>query len=250
MATFVIVHGGWGGGWEWTPVARLLRARGHDVFTPTLTGMGERSHLGRKEVVDLSTHIEDVVAVLEFEDLHGVVLCAASYGGLPVTGAADRCADRVALLVYVDALVPAAGQAGIDLAPGPLRDMALEGLAENGPNWRMPMPEELLEALYPPGSIPDEVRAGLQRIRPQPAATFTEPLHLSGAVDSLQRAFIRCLNDDWTESVGGDLVVAGAERAKAEGWLYREVKTGHDPHILAPEETAALLEELAATAGA
>ncbi len=90
VSIFVIVHGGFGGGWEWTPVAQALRDNGHIVFTPTLSGMGERSHLGPGLV--LGTHIEDVVAVLEFEDLHDVVLCGASYGGMAVTGAADQVA--------------------------------------------------------------------------------------------------------------------------------------------------------------
>ena len=86
MATFVIVHGGFGGGWEWTPVARALRVQGRMVFTPTLTGMGDRVHLGPD--VGLATHVQDVVATVEFEDLDEVILCGASYGGMPVTGAA------------------------------------------------------------------------------------------------------------------------------------------------------------------
>ena len=101
----MIVHGGWGGGWEWAAVARVLRTRGHDVFTPTLTGMGERAHLGRPGI-GLATHVEDVVAVLELEDLHDVVLCGHSYGGMPVSGAADLAAERIRLVVYIDALVP------------------------------------------------------------------------------------------------------------------------------------------------
>lgn len=104
METFLIVHGGFGGGWEWTEVAVALRARGHAVFTPTLTGMGERFHLGPE--VGLSTHVQGVVGVLEFEDLCDVVLCAASYGGMAATAAADRVPDRVSLVVYVDALIP------------------------------------------------------------------------------------------------------------------------------------------------
>ena len=95
MSTFVIVHGAWGGGWEWSPVARLLREHDHEVFTPTLTGMGERAHLDLHEVVRLATHVDDVVAVMEFENLVDVVLVGASYGGVPVTGAADRAADRI-----------------------------------------------------------------------------------------------------------------------------------------------------------
>ena len=90
MTTFVIVHGAWGGGWEWSPVADILRRHGHRAFTPTLTGMGERAHLSHGEPVGLGTLVDDIVAVLEFERLRDVVLCGASYGGMPATGAADR----------------------------------------------------------------------------------------------------------------------------------------------------------------
>jgi pimeloyl-ACP methyl ester carboxylesterase len=99
VATFVIVHGGFGGSWEWTPVAARLRARRHEVFTPTLTGMGERAHLAAPEV-GVSTHIEDVIGVLAMEDLRDVVLCAHSYGGIPITAAADQAPERVGLVIY------------------------------------------------------------------------------------------------------------------------------------------------------
>ena len=144
MSSVVIVHGAWGGGWEWSPVARLLRERGHDVFTPTLTGMGERAHLSKQDYVGLTTHVDDVVAVLEFENLRDVVLCGASYGGMPVTGAADRAADRVGSVVYVDALVPLAGQSALDLLPEAFGDMVRSGVDEHGANWRVPMPPDLL----------------------------------------------------------------------------------------------------------
>ena len=133
VSIFVIVHGGFGGGWEWTPVSQLLQERGHVVFTPTLTGMGERSHLGPR--VGLGTHIADVVAVLEFEDLHDVVLCGASYGGMAVTGAADRAPERVALVVYVDALVPVDGQSGVDLLPEWFGALVRAGADEHGHGW-------------------------------------------------------------------------------------------------------------------
>lgn len=106
MTTFVIVHGAWGGGWEWSPVADILRTYGHRAFTPTLTGLGERAHLSHGQPVGLGTHIDDIVAVLEFERLRDVVLCGASYGAIPATGAADRAADRVRMLIYIDGLVP------------------------------------------------------------------------------------------------------------------------------------------------
>ena len=141
MATFVIVHGAFGGGWEWTPVADRLRGSGHDVFTPTLTGMGERSHLGPR--VGLSTQVDDVVSVLEFEDLEDVVLCGASYGGMAVTGAADRVAERIAMVIYIDALVPSDGQAGLDLLPEEFGDLVRGAADDDGHGW-VPVPAAIL----------------------------------------------------------------------------------------------------------
>ena len=108
MATFVIVHGAWGGGFSWARIRRMLAAEGHEVFTPTLTGLGERAHLASPDV-DLATHIQDVVAVIETEDLRDVILLGHSYGGMVVTGAADRVADRLAHLAYLDAFAPLDG---------------------------------------------------------------------------------------------------------------------------------------------
>ena len=167
MSTFVIVHGAWGGGWEWSPVARLLREHDHEVFTPTLTGMGERAHVGLHEEVSLATHVDDVVAVMEFENLLDVVLVGASYGGVPVTGAADRAADRIKLVVYVDALVPLGGQSALDLLPEAFGATVRSGIAEHGRRWRVPMPPELLATLLPAASLPDDVRARYLAQRPR-----------------------------------------------------------------------------------
>ncbi|MGH3115884.1 MAG: alpha/beta fold hydrolase [Gaiellales bacterium] len=246
MSVFVIVHGAWGGGWEWSPVARLLRQRGHDVFTPTLTGMGERAHLGREEHVGLGTHVADIVSVLEFENLGDVVLCGASYGGMPVTGAADRAAGRVGLVVYVDALVPRSGQSALDLLPKGFGAMVQAGLDGYGSRWRVPMPPDLLAALLPAGSLPDDVRAGyIARVRDQPAATFAEPVTLTGAVDQLPRAFVRCTTGEFSEELGGDPIEACAARARAEGWLYRELPAPHDPQVFNPTGMAEVLDDLA-----
>lgn len=108
MTSFVLVHGAWCGGWIWKHVASALRARGHDVLTPTLTGLGERAHLASPEV-GLGTHVEDVVRVLEYDDLTDVVLVGHSYGGMVVTGVGDRVPERLAQLVYLDAFVPREG---------------------------------------------------------------------------------------------------------------------------------------------
>src|ERR1700677_4419831 len=113
--TFVLVHGAWHGGWCWRRVADLLERKGHKVFTPTLTGLGERSHLMSKDVV-LDTHIMDVVNLIKWEDLHGICVVAHSYGGWPVSGAIEHTLDRVASVVYLDAFVPEDGQKALDVA--------------------------------------------------------------------------------------------------------------------------------------
>jgi pimeloyl-ACP methyl ester carboxylesterase len=113
---FVLVHPAWLGGWCWRKTAPLLRARGHDVHAPTLTGLGERAHLVRRDI-GLATHVEDVVNVLEFEDLRGVILVGNSSGGMVITGVAERAPERIAQLVYLDAFVPEHGQSLVDLLP-------------------------------------------------------------------------------------------------------------------------------------
>jgi pimeloyl-ACP methyl ester carboxylesterase len=117
MATYVLVHGGGHGGWCYQRVARLLRAAGHEVYAPTLTGLGERAHLLSPRV-DLDMHIRDVAAVMEYEDLREVILTGHSYGGMVITGAADRAADRVSRLVYLDAANPKDGQSLVDVSGG------------------------------------------------------------------------------------------------------------------------------------
>lgn len=239
MATFVIVHGAFGGGWEWTEVAAALRARGHTVFTPTLTGMGERAHLGPE--VGLSTHVQDVIGVLEFEDLWDVVLCGASYGGMAATGAADRVPDRISLVVYIDALIPRDGQSGLDLLPTAFAEMVRAQADAGGHGW-VGVPDAVLP---PAGLIPEDRRARyIARLRPQPVATITEPISLTGATTRLPRAFVRCTASDL--AVGGDPIEPMAARVRAEGWPYRELAAPHDPHLFDPARTAALLDDLAA----
>src|SRR5438874_2803985 len=109
MRTYVLVHGAWGGNHSWRDFAPILWARGHEVFAPSLTGLGERVHLGGPQT-DLSTHIQDVVNCIEYQDLHDVVLVGHSYGGMVVTGVADRLPDRIRRLVYLDALLPDSGE--------------------------------------------------------------------------------------------------------------------------------------------
>lgn len=219
-------------------MARTLREWGHDVFTPTLTGMGERVHLGPE--VGLSTQVQDVASVLEFEDLRDVVLCGASYGGMAVTGAADRLPDRIALLIYVDALIPRDGQSGLDLLPASFGDMLRASAREQRHGW-VAVPGAVLP---PEGLIPAEERTRfVARLRPQPLATFTEPIRLTGAIDRVPRAFVRCTGG--LLDIGGDPIEPMAARARSEGWPYRELAAPHDPHLFFPLATAAVLHELA-----
>jgi pimeloyl-ACP methyl ester carboxylesterase len=239
VATFVIVHGAFGGGWEWAGVAAALRAVGHTVFTPTLTGMGERSHLGPR--VGLGTHVQDVVGVLEFEDLWAVVLCGASYGGMAVTVAADRVPDRISLVVYVDALIPQHGQTGLDLLPSAFGDDVRSRADAHGHGWAA-VPDVVL----PPGGVISEKRRThyIDRLRPQPIASFTEAVSLTGAIDRLPRAFLRCTAGSLAGV--GDPIEPMAARAREEGWPYRELATPHDPQLFDPAGTASALHDFAA----
>jgi pimeloyl-ACP methyl ester carboxylesterase len=242
MGIFVIVHGGFGGGWEWTPVARLLRGLGHEVYTPTLSGMGEHSHLASAAPVGLSTHVQDVVGVLEYEDLHNVVLVGSGYGGIPVTSAADRVAHRVSMIAYLDALVPYDGECALDLLPSLFGQFVRESVEEFGETWRVPslvdpMPQATFES-------PVEREAHGLRLRAQPAMTFVEPVYLSGAIDHVPRAFVRCTQTDLLDENDVDPVEAMVGRASNGFWHYREMSAPHDPHLTHPQATVRVLTEL------
>ena len=137
MTTFVLVHGAWHGGWCWSRVARRLRAAGHEVHTPTLTGLGDRSHLMSRSV-NLQTHVQDVANLLHWEELNDIVLCGHSYGGMVITGVANRLAKRIKSLVYLDAFVPENGQAVLDFMPADRVEQFYESVREKGAGWLIP----------------------------------------------------------------------------------------------------------------
>lgn len=236
MATFVIVHGAWSGAHAWRWVRPLLREAGHDVFTPSLTGLGERAHLASPEV-DLETHVRDVVGTLEFEDLREVVLVGHSYGGPVITGVADRAPGRVAHLVYLDADMPCDGDAEMDLLP-PDERSAYEAAAElHGEGWRIPPP---VPDPLPPGLDPD-VRWALSRMVPQPLRTFTQPLRLTSAAPPVRRTYVL-----HTEGKQGQELPDYVQRVRDdEDWEFLELAAGHAAHVTAPRELADLLIRLA-----
>ncbi len=173
MATFVLVHGSFHGGWCWQKVARLLRESGSEVHTPTLTGLGERSHLATRQA-GLDLHIQDIINVLEFEDLHDVVLVGHSYAGLVITGVAERVPQRLKLLVYLDAFIPHDGQSAFDLMPGTEEQWTQMAVAQ-GDGWLVPaMSAEMM-------GITNRTDAAWaqSRLRPMPLFTHQQPYHVN-----------------------------------------------------------------------
>lgn len=236
MATFVMVHGAFGGGWQWREVARLLRDRGHEVSTPSLTGHGERIHLATLET-GLETHIEDICNVLRYEDLHEVILVCQSYGGMVVTGVADRMPERLAHLVYLNALVPEHGQAAFDLLPVAMRQHFEASARTVGDGWRVPAPP-----------LEDDPRvAALARGRfvPSPLRMFTDPLQF-GPPPNVPRTFIWCTEDPAGLAGVADLMQLFADRARDDPtWRFRQLTAPPDAVIHMPGEVADLLEEAA-----
>ena len=246
MASYVLVPGAWLGGWAWQDVAARLRARGHDVYPITLTGLGERVHLARPEV-DLETHIADVVNTVKWNDLNGVILAGHSYAGTVVTGVADRIPDRIDQLVYVDSAPLADGMAMTDLYPPDALAALQQTVDESGQGWLYPFPgfQYLAEDTSRAGLGEREQAVIAARATPHPWATYTQPLRLERAgaeAAPYRQVLIAC------DEMRG-LVAAGVPQIAfmaAPPWHYLELETGHWPMISAPTELAEMLDGLAA----
>ena len=236
MAPFVLVHGADIGGWCWRWVTPHLRRAGHDVYTPTLTGHGERVHLASPHV-DLDTHIEDVVNVLRYEDLTDVVLVGYSYGGMVAAGVADRLPKRIAHLVYLDSDVPRDGETSVP----PNRHAARQVLArDHGDGWRVPPAAAGVDALL--AELPEEQRRWIAaRLAPHMLETWAQPIRLAGAAAAIPTTYIRC-------TVGYDPDDEDTRRQDARihsepSWHYRELAASHLAVVTAPREVADLLLE-------
>lgn len=235
MTTFLLVHGGWVGGWYWAKVTPLLHVGGHHVFTPTLTGCGERAHL-INPAIDLDTHIEDVTNVIQYENLGDVVLVGHSYGGMVISGVAERVPERLAHLCYLDAFVPEDGQALADLVgPAIIADAREKAqLSSDGSRVAMPFP------LAAVGVVKDEdVMWMTPRLTPHPLNTMLQPIRLQNpASQTIPRTFIYCNNP----ALG--FFDGFAQKARL-GWRYREIATGHTAMVTEPRRVADLLLETA-----
>jgi pimeloyl-ACP methyl ester carboxylesterase len=237
MATYVLVHGGGHGGWCYQRVARILRAQGHEVYAPTMTGLGERAHLLNAEV-DLHRHIEDIAAVLAFEDLRDVILVGHSYGGMVITGTADRVADRIGRLVFLDAANPVNGQSLADVAGPVINAVRPFGETVDGMELvLLPAPDAGM--LYGV-TDPDDLAWMAERLTAHPWKCFEQPLELTNvaALWAIPQYHIVCTSTLATR----DTVLMA--RARAEGRLW-DIDTGHDLMITEPEKVAHALLQVA-----
>jgi pimeloyl-ACP methyl ester carboxylesterase len=220
--TIVIVHGAWGGSWAWRKVEALLRDKGFNVYRQQLTGLGDRVHLSRPDI-GLSTHIEDVVNTIRYEDLHDIILLGHSYGGMVITGVADRIPDRIRRLVYVDAFVPNDGESVMSFVGG------------RG-DWLKQMIKG--DYIVPPWVKPDQPPP---HDEPQPLKTFTESLSLKNKA-ALKIPATYILTVDAGKEAKADDFWPQAQRAKERGWPVLELTADHNAQWSAPE---ALVEMLA-----
>lgn len=244
MATFVLVHGAFLGGWAWRHVRRLLAEAGHEVWTPTLTGAGERAHLLSPKI-NLSTHIDDVANVILYEELRGVILVGHSYAGMVITGVADRIPERIAHLVYLEAAAPTSGQN----ATGAFADgtaAVLSGMSEgNKESWLLPpLPLDAVGI-----TRPEDVAWASDKRVPHPLLALQQPLHLQRtAPPPFPRTYIHCTQrEPIIKLFGADPLQPFSDRARAgvDGWRYRTIDAPHDVMIAAPAEAARHLLEIA-----
>ena len=231
MRTFVFVHGGWHGGWCWTRVARLLRSQGHDVFTPTLTGAGERAHLLRSSAT-LETGIEDIIGVLNAEELEDVVLVGHSAGAATILGVADRSPEKISTLVFLDGLILRNGES-LRSHFTPFQEEVYQAALKGGGNPFPQPPAQMF--MVPAGPDADWVN---RRLTPQPFGTASSALHLEHDLGNGKSCvYIACLAPIHP-------FVAASHRFAQEqaGWQWQPIDAGHDAMITAPEQVVQALQ--------
>lgn len=234
--TYVLVHGAFHGGWCWRRVADRLQAAGQRVFTPTCTGAGERLHLLTAEG-GLETAVTDIINVMIFEELQDVILVGHSFGGVVITGVADCEPDRIAHLVYLDATVLEDGECAFDCLSAEVAATRRQAARRTTGGLTMPPP--------PPGTfgVIDAVDTAWlrRRLTPQPMSTYTDPLHLSGPPgNGVPKTYIAC-----TKPLYAPMAMSHTRVRGQEGWDWRELPTGHDAMITAPDAVVEILLSIA-----
>lgn len=231
-ATYVLVHGAWHGGWCWRHVAERLAAAGHRVFCPTLTGLGERAHLLTR-AVNLSTHVQDVVALLEAEELERVVLVGHSYGGIVITGVAARAKAQLKQLVYLDSAIVEDGASWASIGLPEVVAERRKAAQESSGGVSLPVPDARVFGLLKP----DQIGWVQRRLTPQPFGGYEETMRWGGPVgNGVPKVYVDCTDPAYA----GLAPVKERYRGKP-GWPFAEIRTGHDAMVSAPEETAQLL---------
>ena len=232
--TFVLVHGAGHGSWSWKRVRRLLAVKGHEVFAPTLTGVGERSHLLSRNIT-LQTHIADVVNLFEWEDISDAILVGHSYAGWVITGAAERLHDRLSGIVYLDAFLPENGQRPYDALPA-AQQAAIAAAVDRGDLARPGATSALLRIQNPVDAAWVD-----RKMTPHPLAVSMNRIELTGAVDRIaKKLFVRTPQ---FPSPAYDTALERCERSP--GWRTAVLhECGHDPHIDCPEVVSDLLEQM------
>jgi pimeloyl-ACP methyl ester carboxylesterase len=240
---FVLVHPAWHGAWVWKKVAPLLQAKGHRVSTPTLTGLGELSHLATPDI-GLDHHVGDVAHVLAYEDLRDVILVGHSSSGAVITGVADRVPERIAHLVYLDAFVPEDGQSVFDLVMPERRRMMEELVKTEGDGWLLPRfappPWETIIREMWGVTDNDDVRWMVERMTPTPVGHFRDPVRRTNtAAARVPRTYVRC------PKFPNPRFDVHAEMARrTAGWHYLELQAPHHPVVTMPDEVSSLLLDL------
>jgi pimeloyl-ACP methyl ester carboxylesterase len=236
MSTFVLVHGAWQGASTWDLVVPELQTAGHKVFTPVLTGLGEDSHR-LSPAVNLDSHIDDVAGALKRESLYGITLVGHSYGGMVITGVAERESGRLSRLIYVDAFVPDNGESALDLVPESIQKSFREEAAAKGEGWRLHASESLLDLWGLPHSAAREyVRT---RLCDFSLRCFEQKVRLpSNAAAKIQKTYIAAVAPNYPARF---VFQRFGERARREHWDYHELCTGHDCHVEDPERFVSIL---------
>jgi pimeloyl-ACP methyl ester carboxylesterase len=231
--TFVLVHGAWHGGWCWRPVSDALVRQGHRVFSPTLTGLGERSHLLNK-TINLTTHISDIANVIRYEDLSNIVLVGHSYGGIIISGVAERLADKISSIVFLDAFLPEDGETLLQKS-SPAFVTAINAAIEKGENGIKPPPAAAF-------GVAEKDRAWVDgKTTAQPVGTYTEPAVFKGARNRIaKKTYVRASG---YKSAAFD---ANLAKVKAAGdWKVHELDIGHDVMVIDPARVTSIIVESA-----
>jgi pimeloyl-ACP methyl ester carboxylesterase len=228
MATYVLIHNGFAGGWVWQKVAGFLKEKRHHVFAPTLTGLAERSHLATPQT-DLNVHINDILELINSENIKDVILVASSWGGMVATGVVNRCCDRISKLVYLDTLIPEHGQSWLDLLPHQFAAHLQKIVDKDGDGWRIPV-----------------YRDDAPKWTDHPFKSVTQSVVLDNSLASkIPRTFIHCTDkpEDYHFGMTPEIAMHAA-RAQKNGWEYYELETSHLAMLHKPKELSEIMMDL------